>query len=49
MQLSRRRVLASATATGLHGGTDHGCALVDLFDDGTVACRYIPYGRKTQA
>jgi nitrous oxide reductase len=42
MQRSRREVLASAAATGLHGGTDHGSALVDLYDDGTVACRYIP-------
>jgi len=49
MQRSRREVLASAAATGLHGGTDHGCALVDLFDDGTVACRDVAYGRKTQA
>jgi Icc protein len=34
---------------GLHQGTDYGYALVDLFDDGTVACRYVPYGWKTQA
>jgi len=34
---------------GLHQRTDYGYSLVDLFDDGTVACRYVPYGWKTQA
>ena len=34
---------------GLHYGTDYGYALVDLFDDGSVECRYVPYGWKTQA
>ena len=29
---------------GLHRGTDFGYALVDLFDDGTVECHYVPYG-----
>jgi Icc protein len=33
---------------GFHHGTDYGYALVDLFDDGTVACRYVPYGWTTQ-
>jgi Icc protein len=34
---------------GLHHGTDYGYAVVDLFDDGTVARQYVPYGWTTQA
>ena len=29
---------------GLHRTTDFGYAFVDLHDDGTVDCRYVPYG-----
>lgn len=29
---------------GWHRGTDFGYAMVDLHDDGAVACRYVPYG-----
>ena len=34
---------------GIHRGTDFGYALVDLFDDGTVASRYVPYGWTAKA
>lgn len=34
---------------GLHHGTDYGYALVDLFADGTVTSRYVPFGWTTQA
>jgi len=33
---------------GLHRGTDFGYAMVDLFDDGTVESRYVPYGWKVR-
>ena len=29
---------------GKHRGTDFGYAVVDLHDDGTLECRYVPYG-----
>jgi Icc protein len=29
---------------GKHRGTDFGYAVVDLYEDGTVACQYMPYG-----
>lgn len=34
---------------GLHRGTDFGYAAVDLFADGTVEARYVPYGWTAQA
>jgi len=34
---------------GLHHGTDYGYALVDLYADGSVTSRYVPFGWTTRA
>jgi hypothetical protein len=36
--------VSAAWWKGLNRDTDFGYAVVDLFDDGTVERRYVPYG-----
>jgi len=39
--------VSAAWWRGLHHGTNYGYAVVDLFADGTLASRYVPYGWTT--